>query len=68
MPDAAQLQTLIGRVMTDEQFAKTLVADPQSALKSAGIEPTAEILDALKGLDVGAVRRMASAFGEDRAA
>jgi hypothetical protein len=68
MPDAAQLQKLIGKVMTDEQFAKTLVADPESALKSAGVTPTPEMLAALKGLDIEAVRRMASAFGEDRAA
>jgi hypothetical protein len=68
MPDAAQLQKLIGKVMTDEQFAKALAANPESALRSAGVEPTAEMLNALKGVDVEALRRMASAFGEDRAA
>jgi hypothetical protein len=68
MEDTAPLQTLIGRVMTDEAFANTLLANPQSALRSVGVDPTPEILDALKDVDIQAVRRMAAAFGEDRAA
>ncbi len=64
----ADFQTLIGKVLTDPNFAKGLVENPEKALREAGIEPTPEILDALKGIDVEAVKKLASAFGEDKAA
>lgn len=61
-------QTLVGKAMTDEQFAQALVANPEKALRGVGIEPTAEMLDALKGVDAAAIRRLAEAFGENKAA
>jgi anaerobic selenocysteine-containing dehydrogenase len=54
--------------MTDEQFAQALVANPEQALRGVGIEPTPEMLDALKGVDAAAIRRLAEAFGENKAA
>jgi anaerobic selenocysteine-containing dehydrogenase len=61
-------QTLVGKAMTDEQFAQALVANPEQALRGVGIEPTPEMLDALKGVDAAAIRRLAEAFGENKAA
>lgn len=61
-------QTLVGRAMTDEKFAQALADDPEAALKAAGIQPTAEMLEALRGVDAAAIRRLAEAFGENRSA
>jgi hypothetical protein len=46
------LQTLLGKAMSDEKFAQALAADPEKALREAGVEPTPEM----------------QAFGEDKAA
>jgi len=62
------LQTLIGKALSDEKFAQALVADPEKALKDAGITPTPDMLDALKGADVESIKRLAQAFGGDKAA
>ena len=64
----AGLKALVEKVMTDDSFVEALVRNPEETLKSAGVEPTAEILDALKGLDVDAVRKLASSFGDENAA
>ena len=61
-------QTLVGRAMSDEKFAQALVRDPEKALKEVGIEPTPEILEALKGVDAAAIQRLAQAFGDNKAA
>ncbi|MBP7694657.1 MAG: Franean1_4349 family RiPP [Anaerolineales bacterium] len=60
-------QTLVGKALSDEKFAQELVANPEQALKAAGIEPTPEMLDALKGVDAAAIRRLAQAFGDNKA-
>lgn len=61
-------QTLIHKVMSDDEFASALASDPQRALQGAGITPTAELLEALKGVDVAAIRKLASTFKEGQAA
>ena len=61
-------QTLVGKALSDEGFAEALVKDPEATLRKAGIEPTPEILEALKGVDVEAIKQLAAAFGEDKAA
>lgn len=61
-------QTLVGKAISDEKFAQALVTDPEGALRSVGIEPTPEMLEALKGVDAASIRRLAQAFGEDKAA
>ena len=64
----ADLNALVEKVMTDDSFVEALVKNPEATLKSASVEPTTEILDALKGLDVDAVRKLASSFGDENAA
>lgn len=60
-------QSLVGKALSDEQFAQELVADPEKTLRAAGIQPTAEMLEALKGVDAAAIRRLAQAFGDNKA-
>lgn len=61
-------QSLVGKAMSDEKFAQELVSNPEKALRAVGIQPTPEILEALKGVDAAAIRKLAQAFGEDKAA
>ncbi|MBA3531104.1 MAG: Franean1_4349 family RiPP [Ardenticatenales bacterium] len=64
----SDFQTIVGRAVSDKDFAQKLVDNPEEALREAGVEPTAEMVDALKGLDVDSIQNLASAFGEDKAA
>jgi hypothetical protein len=61
-------QTLVGKAMSDEKFAQALASNPEQALKQAGIQPTPDMLDALKGVDAAAIQRLAQAFGDKKAA
>ena len=61
-------QTLVGKVMSDEAFVQALINNPEKALKEAGIEPTPEILEALKGVDAAKLKQLAQAFGDQKAA
>jgi hypothetical protein len=62
------VQALITKVLSDDQFAQQLVNDPQSTLMANGIEPSAQIMSALTGIDLASIRRLAKAFGGDKAA
>ena len=64
----SDFQTLVGKTLSDEEFAAALVESPEATLRQAGIEPTDEMLEALKGIDVEAVKNLAATFGEDKAA
>ena len=61
-------QTLVKKVMTDDSFAASLTGNPEQALKGAGITPTSELLDALKGVDAASIKKMAATFKEGQAA
>lgn len=64
----SDFQTLVNKVMTDEAFVNALASNPEKALKDAGITPTAEMLDALKGVDAAAIKNLAASMGEEKAA
>jgi hypothetical protein len=65
---SADLQRLVGKILEDETFARALVADPETALAEAGIEPTVDLLEALEGVDLESLKELAAAFGENQAA
>lgn len=56
------------RALTDEEFCKALVQDPEGLLRENGVEPTAGMIEALFGLDAQAVQKLAAAFGTYQAA
>ncbi|MBI3168831.1 MAG: hypothetical protein HYZ22_10155 [Chloroflexi bacterium] len=62
------MQALVSKVMSDEAFVNALASNPEAALKSAGITPTSEMLEALKGVDAAAIKKLAASFGEEKAA
>ena len=61
-------QALVGKAVSDPEFARALSDNPEQTLKSVGIEPTPDMIEALKGVDVASVQRLAAAFGDDKAA
>ena len=64
----ADLQLLIGKILSDQDFAKALADDPQAALAKAGIEPTIDLLEALDGVDAESLQKLAANFGDQQAA
>lgn len=57
---------LVGKAAFDPEFAKALESDPNEALRSIGIEPTDEIIGALRRIDTGAIKELAAAFDDPR--
>ncbi|MCU0754668.1 MAG: Os1348 family NHLP clan protein [Xanthomonadales bacterium] len=55
-------------VLSDNDFCDALVRDPEATLRARGIEPTPEVIDALKAVDSDSLRKMVSAFGKQQAA
>lgn len=65
---ASDFDILVTKVMSDDGFAARLASQPEPTLRSAGIEPTGELLDALRGVDMASIKQLATAFQQDRAA
>jgi hypothetical protein len=61
----ADIQTLVGRALSDDSFAQSLLNNPESVLRANGIEPTDEMVEALNEIDVEGLRMLAAAFGEE---
>jgi len=68
MASAEDLQTLVGKILTDEEFARALTENPEQTLEDNGIEPTLDLLDALKEVDAQSLKNLAAAFKENKAA
>lgn len=62
------MQILIGKVLSDMEFAQALIAEPEAVLRANDVEPTPELLAAIGNLDAAAIQRLAAAFGDDKAA
>ncbi len=65
---SADLQLLVGKILSDEDFAAALVDNPEKTLNKAGIEPTVDLLEALQDVDVESLKDLAASFGENKAA
>ena len=61
----SDLQKLIGKALSDEQFVEQLLSDPEAVLQENGVEPTPEMLEALHDIDADGLRKLVSAFGDD---
>lgn len=59
---SAELESVIGKAAFDEAFAEELVDDPAAALRSVGVEPTDEMLEALSAIDAESLKKLAAAF------
>ncbi len=65
---STDLQLLVGKILSDENFAKALATNPEQALRDAGIEPTIDLIEALKDVDAASLQKLAASFGENQAA
>jgi hypothetical protein len=65
---SAELQLLIGKVLSDEKLAKALAENPEQTLRDNGVEPTPEMVAALKAVDAAQVQKLAAAFGNKEGA
>jgi hypothetical protein len=61
----ASLQEVATKVLSDRKFAQSLLNDPERVLRQEGIEPTAEMLAALKDISVEEMEKLAAAFNND---
>jgi hypothetical protein len=68
MSDANDLQVLVGKILSDEKFGEALAKNPEQALKDVGIDPTIDLIEALKGVDAASLKSLAAAFGKNQAA
>lgn len=64
----ADLELLVGKILSDEKFAEALAENPEKALKEANIKPTIDLLEALQEVDAQSLRNLAAAFKENQAA
>jgi len=53
MASEQEMNELLGRMITDEQFRKQLMADPKAAVEQAGYELTSEQLAGLETAQMG---------------
>lgn len=51
MASQDDLRSIAGKALADLSFREKLLADPEGAIKEAGIELTPEQMDALKSMD-----------------
>ena len=61
----ASLQEIAFRIITDETFAQALLADPEPILRAEGIEPTPEMVEAIRGIDIHELRNLTAAFTDE---
>ena len=61
----ATLQEIAVRIITDDTFAQVLMANPEKTLIAEGIEPTPEMLEAIRGMDIEELRNLTTAFTDD---
>ena len=62
------IQLLVGKILSDENFAQALVEDPEKVLQENGIEPSIDLLQALEGVDADSLKKLAAAFNGNQAA
>jgi hypothetical protein len=62
------IQFLVGKILSDPDFAQVLVENPEKVLQENGIEPSIDLLKALDGVDAESLKNLAAAFGDNQAA
>jgi hypothetical protein len=62
------IQFLVGKILSDPDFAQALVENPEKVLQENGIEPSIDLLKALDGVDAESLKNLAGAFDDNQAA
>ena len=61
----ATLQEIAMRIITDDVFAQSLLADPEQVLRAEGIEPTPEMIEVVQSIDMEDLRNLTAAFTDE---
>lgn len=61
--DGFTFNDLVEKALDDAAFRKGLVEDPESALESAGLEASDDLVSALEKVDWVSLERVVAAFG-----
>jgi hypothetical protein len=59
------LQALAMKIITDDAFAEALLANPAEVLAAAGVEPTAEMIETIRGIDLEELRNLTAVFSDE---
>jgi len=62
------INSVIEKAMNDKSFCESLISNPAETLKAEGVEPTDEMLAALKDINADQLNEMASTFDKNQAA
>ena len=62
------INNVVEKAMKDSSFCESLISNPAETLKAEGVEPTEEMLAALKDLTPQQISEMASSFDKSQAA
>lgn len=60
-----KIEDVVLKIMTNQEFAAKLLANPETVLREEGVEPTAEILQILAGLNLADLQVMAEKFNNE---
>lgn len=63
-----KLDPLLHQVLTDPSFCARFLEAPGDVLRAHGVEPTDDLLEAVQGLDVPTLQKLAKAFRSHPAA
>lgn len=61
----ATLQEIAIRIISDDAFAQGLLENPEKVLLAEGIEPTPEMIEAVKEMDIEELRNLTTAFTDE---
>ncbi|RIK42367.1 MAG: hypothetical protein DCC55_09030 [Chloroflexi bacterium] len=61
----ATLQEIAIKIISDDVFARALLANPEQVLRAEGIEPTPEMIEAINGIDIEELRTLTAAFTDE---
>lgn len=61
----ATLQEIAIKIISDDAFARALLANPEQVLRAEGIEPTPEMIEAINGIDIEELRTLTAAFTDE---
>ena len=64
----SDFQGLVEKILSDNDFRKNLVTNPEAALRAQGINPNSELMEALDGVTEESLQELANNFKEDKAA
>jgi hypothetical protein len=64
----SDFQVLVEKILSDQNFRRNLVNNPEATLRAQGINPNDELMEALDGVTEDSLQELVNNFQEDKAA